>query len=148
MTEGKISILRVLCTSCGHTHSILPWDIIPFRVFSASAFLQILNLFHCENLSALNIASLLTVSYQVVYSVLTLFLTFIHRIQLFLRYSFIYCSEIQPTALQCLHTILNYPGGPSAFFLNFLCYHQKPFFMNRRSTSSYPIYISFPKSKK
>lgn len=146
ITEEKMCILRVLCTSCGHTHAILPWDIIPFREFSATSFLQILKLFYCDNLSTLNIASLLYVSFQVVYFVIKLFQNFIHTIQLFLRFSLIFKGPNHPTPIQCLHIILNYLKGPPVFLLDYLYYHHKPLFMNRRSTSSYPICISFPRS--
>jgi len=147
ITEEKRLILRVLCTSCGHTHAILPWDIIPFREFSATSFLQILKLFYCDDLCTLNIASLLCASFQVVYFVLKLFQDLMHNIQLFLRFALIFKGAKQPTPIQCLHIILDYPKGSSAFFLDYLCYHHKPLFMNRKSTSSYPIYISFPRSQ-
>lgn len=38
----RVTILRVFCTSCRHTHAILPDFIIPFRQFSLHFILKVL----------------------------------------------------------------------------------------------------------
>lgn len=38
----RVSILRVFCTSCRHTHAILPDFIVPFRQFSLPFILKVL----------------------------------------------------------------------------------------------------------
>lgn len=39
---GEISVLRLCCTSCGHTHAILPDVIIPYSVYGLFFILRVL----------------------------------------------------------------------------------------------------------
>lgn len=59
----QVSILRVICTSCRHTHAILPDFIIPFRQFSLPFILKVLHDYFTHR-SLSRIRNLFGVSYR------------------------------------------------------------------------------------
>jgi len=83
--EKKITILRLLCTSCDSTHAILPNDIIPYKTFSESTINYILQKYFVFEQSISMISKELNLSYQFVRSIIYKALMFVRILFVFLR---------------------------------------------------------------
>ena len=135
LEEAELDILRLRCSSCGHTHAILPGDIIPFSLYTFPAILWIVSEHIVNKKSILSIAEDSHTSYQVIYRMLKLLLIFFDRIVLLLRAKSLWQLSCSPSLIQLIKIIvaLSYDAFLSSYFF----YYQKPFMLNRRSTSSY-----------
>ncbi|EKD94329.1 MAG: hypothetical protein ACD_26C00116G0005 [uncultured bacterium] len=85
ISEKKLTILRLLCTSCDSTHAILPNDIIPYKTFTESTINSILQRYFVFEEPISNISKELNLSYQFVSSLIYKALMFIKFIFVFLR---------------------------------------------------------------
>ncbi len=142
ITEETIEILRLLCTSCGHTHAILPWDVIPFQIYSASAILQIFFMFYIEGKTVLKISSIINISYQLLYSFLNHFVSFLKQLELLLRFLKLWSSPTNPTPSEVIKLIME-TSHPPTFFVGYLCVNLSPLLLARKSSSAYPLVFGF-----
>ena len=65
---SKVSILRVRCNSCGHTHAILPDFIVPFLQYSLSFVLRVLAAYSVRKLTVKKICSHYSISPSMLYA--------------------------------------------------------------------------------
>jgi hypothetical protein len=63
----RITILRLLCNACNHTHAILPANTIPYSFYSNIFILNILTQYFCNDTSATKIAKDTNTSHQIIY---------------------------------------------------------------------------------
>lgn len=140
--EESIEILRLFCTSCGHTHAILPWDVIPFHIYCASTMVKIFSMIYVEGRSILNVATSLNISFQLIYKFLSLLLCFLNQIQLLLRFLKLWQKPYIPPTSLMIQIILRLDNLPS-FFMDYLHLNHHPLFLPRRSTISYPLTFGF-----
>ena len=69
-----IRVNRVLCKSCLHTHALLPNFIIPYKIMAIFSISKIVQ--KATTSSAYNLAKIINVSYQYIYSLISLVLAF------------------------------------------------------------------------
>lgn len=74
----KMTILRVKCSSCNSTHAILPSDIIPYCIYSFSSILKILTKFYSNEHTVLELCSTFSISFQVLYMLVSRFSLFLN----------------------------------------------------------------------
>ena len=77
VSEEKICILRLKCSSCDSTHAVLPNDVIPYCIYSASFVIEVLSKYYSENNKVSNICSLFSISFQLIYSFISKFIGFL-----------------------------------------------------------------------
>lgn len=71
---STVKVLRVLCTSCGHTHAILPDLIIPYSTYSLTFILHVLNDYFSGQFSIQKLSEKYTLSPPMLYRWQALFL--------------------------------------------------------------------------
>ena len=98
-----MDILRLRCTSCGHTHAILPADIIPYCIYSVSAILSVCTAYLIENQPVLELASLNGLCYQVVYAMLRLLKLYLDRVCLLLRNLRLWAAAPNPSPAESIY---------------------------------------------
>lgn len=85
LKEEQMEVLRLKCSSCGRTHSVLTMDMIPFFICSVQAFLALIHLCMEPEGSVLGTAERTGVSYQLPYRFLKLFHEYVGSLTLLLR---------------------------------------------------------------
>lgn len=135
--EESMDILRLRCTSCRHTHAILPTDVIPYCIYSVSAILSVCSASLTANQAVLELVPLHGLCYQVVYSMLRLLGLYLDRICLLLRDLCLWTAAQNPSPAEFLAYFD--PSFCAAFALHF----RNPVFLKRRSTGTYPLYFGF-----
>ncbi|SFR72348.1 DUF6431 domain-containing protein [Anaeromicropila populeti] len=138
--EEKRTLLRLKCISCGHTHAILPVDIIPFRIYTASAVMALCTSIYVFKKPVLTVSNETSVSFPLLYLFLRLFHSFLPRILLschnFLRPSY-KSSAIE--LLQMLYCTYSF----SDFLICYLETYKMPIFYTHRSGIYCMISIRF-----
>lgn len=72
--DFKVTVTRVICNSCGSTHALLPDFVVPYKIFSRQAILYIVSK-TCSS-SVLKMANKLNISIQLIYSLISIVLSF------------------------------------------------------------------------
>ena len=70
----RVIVTRIICNSCDTTHALLPYFIVPYKVYSFDAICSIVN--DAANSSALKVAEKLSISYQLIYNFISVFFLF------------------------------------------------------------------------
>jgi hypothetical protein len=112
----QVSILRVLCTSCGHTHAIIPEIIIPYGSYSILFILTVLRDYYTRSGSIQEICD----KYEI--SISTLYLW----IHLFRRHKQLWLGVLQDhimSSLDFIRCLINFSmrklsSGLKIFFLS------------------------------
>lgn len=139
LQEEKLCILRLKCSSCSHTHAILPFDVVPFYIYSAITILEICAKVLLDGNSPETLSRELPLSYQLVYRFLDLLILFSDPILLFLRQCSLWHNAVNPSAKEVLH-LFRRLGNPVLFLGKYLDYHRQPVFLKRCCSSSYPFW--------
>lgn len=74
MENYKVYIPRVFCTSCNHTHALLPNFIVPYKIMTIYSIAQIVQRATAE--SAYKLAKVIDVSIQMIYTYIAIVLVF------------------------------------------------------------------------
>lgn len=74
MENYKVYIPRVLCTSCNHSHALLPNFIVPYKIMVIYSIAQIVQRATAE--SAYKLAKVIDVSIQMIYTYIAIVLAF------------------------------------------------------------------------
>ena len=72
-SDSQLLIKRVRCTKCGHTHSLLPEVIIPYRYFPSPLILKMFSLYLKDCLPVSRLAVILNLSRQAVETLIRFF---------------------------------------------------------------------------
>ena len=70
----RVIVTRIICNSRDTTHALLPYFIVPYKVYSFDAICSIVN--DAANSSALKVAEKLSISYQLIYNFISVFFLF------------------------------------------------------------------------
>lgn len=70
----KVTVVRLICKSCGSSHALLPNFIVPYKIMSLHSILNIVQ--NSTLTSVLAISSRINISYQMIYVYLSFFLSF------------------------------------------------------------------------
>ena len=70
----RVSIQRVICTSCNHTHALLPNFIVPYKIMAIFSIAQIVK--RASISSAYKLAETINLSVQMIYSYIAIVLAF------------------------------------------------------------------------
>ena len=149
--DTRIKMLRVQCAGCGITHAIAPVDMIPFQVFSLSAFLSIV-LYLLSNGTHSGsghkhtaIHAVDGLSWHVQKKILRICREYHSRMMAALRLQGLYgkSHDLDDISLARVYLGLSPPSGAPLAFLR--C-HKQPVFVNRRSTVSYPLRFLLPEA--
>lgn len=142
LDENAMDILRIKCSSCGHTHAILPIDVIPFHIYATTCILTICSKFYIEEKSILTISNESNISYQLIYKFLNIFNLFLNHIQHLLRQLEILKYSEQVSCQKVMLTLSLYEST-TKFIIAYLKHYRSPLFLTRRCTSSYFFTIGF-----
>lgn len=133
--EEQMEILRLKCTSCNHTHAILPADVIPYCIYSVSAVIKVCRFCLAEHQPVSGMASISGICYQMIYVMLRLLSFYLDWISLLLRNLNLWVSAWMPSAAETL------PFLDASFFEQFAISFRIPVFLKRRSTDTYPLHF-------
>ena len=136
--EYNISITRAICNSCGSTHALLPDFIVPYKLFSFDSIIYIIA--EVATSSAYQVANKLNFSFQFIYSIIALFLSFFPQVSLLYRhYSFHKTTE----SFSCKYFSLNCIDICDSNFLKlYFFYFHWIFLMTKfRNIPAPPIYV-------
>ena len=137
LKEERMTVLRLICCSCGTTHAVLTRDMIPFSVYSIQVFLALFCLCMEPEGSVLKTEEKTGVSYQLLYRFLGIFQEYAERLSLFLRLEGMWDGQSQPLDSQLLSLLKEQP--PPWPGSRFFAYFRLPLFLHRHSTVSYPL---------
>ena len=105
----NVSISRGICSSCGHTHALLPDVLIPYASFSLFFILKVLRLYFLHSYTVEKICSMYSISISTLYAWIRLF----HK-QKSLWLGVL--SDLETSALSFLTQLLDTPSFPVKFF--------------------------------
>ena len=139
--DEKINIIRLICPSCNSTHAVLPNDIVPYCIYSFSLILHILCEYYVSDNSVLWIASKFNISFQLMYSFITRFLTFFYECIQCLKILEILLPENITTSLVAKN-IYDYMHKGNNFLKSFLTNFRWCFLMIKfHNMKSPPVYV-------
>lgn len=72
--DFKVTVSRAICNSCGSTHALLPSFIVPYKIFSQESILYVVS--QAYSTSVLRLSEKLNTSFQFIYSMIALVLSF------------------------------------------------------------------------
>ena len=134
--DFSVSVTRVICNSCNSTHALLPSFIVPYKIFSLHSILFIvLELYHS---SVLKLSNKLNLSFELIYSLFTLFISFFCYVDSLNKNNNTYKNfNLKYFQLHCFDICNN------IFLINFFKFYQFPFLMTKfQNMKSPPVYIN------
>jgi len=108
----NVSIPRVICSSCGHTHALLPDVLIPYGSYSLLFILRVLRLYFLHSYTVTELCSIYSISISTLYAWVHLF----HK-QKTLWLGVL--SDLETSSLSYLSLLINTPSFPVDFFQAF-----------------------------
>lgn len=141
--EYYLTVTRVICNSCNSTHALLPDFIVPYKTFSFDSIIFIIS--EVASSSAYQVANKLNFSFQFIYSIIALFVSFFPQISLLHRQTNFHNAvsnfNIQYFSLNCTNIC-----GDEFLMLYFSYYHWIFLMTKFRNIPVPPIYIgaNFP----
>ena len=118
----------------------MPSDVIPYHIYSLSSTIKILLEHYEENLSVLSIAKKYNISFQLIYFILNLYISFINECIYTLRILNVVKGTFIPTTKKLLSIITNQIN----YYLDYSKINKWPFFMTKfRNKHSISIFIEF-----
>lgn len=108
----SVSISRVICSSCGHTHALLPDVLIPYGSYSLFFILRILRLYFLHSYTIEKLCSIYSISTSTLYAWIHLF----HK-QKALWLGVL--SDLETSALSFLSLLMNTTSFLMKFFHEF-----------------------------
>lgn len=128
--DTRLTILRLKCTSCHSTHAILPADVIPYVIHSLSCIVKLLVSHYVHSESILSLAAKYGLSFQLIYSFLHGFLSYMDICYLTLRTLLLLKGTLAISPSTIL-TIISQNFTVSAYQQQHTKLNQRPFLMHR-----------------
>ncbi len=94
LEESKITVLRLLCKSCNSTHAILPYDIIPYKIYDRNVIYHILTAHFVYKKSIENISQKYKISSRLICEFIRIFRIFLTSLFVFLKVFLGFSNEI------------------------------------------------------
>ena len=108
----NVSISRVICSSCGHTHALLPDVLIPYGSYSLFFILSIVRLYFLHSYTVEKLCSLYSISISTLYAWVCLF----HKQKALWLGTL---SDVETSSLSFLCILMDAPSFPMDFFHSF-----------------------------
>ena len=108
----NVSISRVICSSCGHTHALLPDVLIPYGSYSLFFILRVLRLYFLHSYTVEKLCSNYAISISTLYAWIHLF----HK-QKSLWLGVL--SDVETSSLSFLSLLMDTVSFPMEFFQTF-----------------------------
>lgn len=139
--ECKIKILRLICSSCGVTHAILPSDIIPYVIFTFSCVFKLLMQHFVDAKSVLEVSKENHISFQLMYLFINRLIYHLNPCVIFLRVFLAVQTDFSSSFKDVLSIIyINFRS--LAFQYKYLNFYKKVFLMKRsQNILSRQVYI-------
>lgn len=83
LIEKILIILRIRCLSCNSTHAILPYDIIPYKIFTVSFVMKLLYYIFVSLFKINDSTQNLNISHQLLYNIKNNFIQNLYNISIF-----------------------------------------------------------------
>lgn len=130
IVEKKLEILRLKCNSCKTTHAILPSDVIPYMIYSASCILIFLTKYFVENIGVLNLFEEFKISFQMIYQFIIKFTKHLNSCINFLRI-FLCLGLDYNSSNKTIFSVINSNFSPIEFQFQYLNFSNSVFLMSR-----------------
>jgi hypothetical protein len=78
LSNEKIDILRIICSSCKKTHAILPNDVVPYCIYSYLTIMRILTEHFIDKERVLSLVNKYNISFQIIYFFISKLKTFLN----------------------------------------------------------------------
>lgn len=138
LEELRLEILRLRCSSCGHTHAVLPAECIPFTGTSVYLLITVCSHFY-QKQSVTSTASNFQISWQFLYLLISRLQLFQERLELLMRELNAWNQKDHITASIAIQFFAkNLVNNCWLFFARYA----SPFGIRRKSTNSYPLVFS------
>lgn len=105
----RLTVSRVICSSCGHTHAILPDVLIPYGSYSLFFILRVLRLYFLHSFTIEKLCSRYEISISTLYA-------WVHLFQKQKALWMGTLSNAETSSLSFLSQLLNTPAFPLEFF--------------------------------
>lgn len=137
----KISVQRVMCKSCGHTHSLFPNFIVPYKIMALFSIAQIVQ--KASISSAYKLAETINLSVQMIYTYIAIVLAFFADFKILNNTK----EYVSPKNFNEKYFLMNCVNLSKAKYrLDFFEFYNWLIFMQKfRNNSSPPIAISISK---
>ena len=137
LADVTIRIQRLLCRSCGHSHAIIPYEMIPFWQYSLRAVFVLLSAAGCGRYPNSKKKPIpVYVSWQLLYRFLSIYEKYRSRLEMLINQK---SSFMTGNKQEIRDTFFDETAFPQeAYFRE----HQEPLFLNRRSTEAFPFFCS------
>ena len=137
----KVVVQRVICTSCNHTHALLPNFIVPYKIMALFSIAQIAQMAFIS--SAYKLAETINLSVQMIYTYMAIVLAFFDDFRI-LNNSKEYCNPKKFNEKYFLNNCVNF--SQANYRCDFFEFYNWLLFMQKfRNNSSPPITISISK---
>lgn len=138
LEESRLTILRMLCKSCDSTHAILPYDIIPYKIYDRSIFYCILtDHFVCKE-TIESISEKYNISTRVICEFIKIFRIFLNSLCLFLKVLIGFSGDISTIA----EIIILITKHPKYYLYQYYNHTKWIFLMNKfKNSLSKSIYV-------
>lgn len=138
--DYKISVQRVICKSCNHTHSLLPNFIVPYKIMALFSIAQIVK--RATVTSVYKLAEVIELSIQMIYAYVAIVLAFFDDFKILNN-----SKEYYPQNFNKKYFLTNLVNLSTANYrLDFFEFYNWLLFMHKfRNNSSPPITISVSK---
>jgi hypothetical protein len=134
----QMDILRLKCMSCGTTHAVLAYDIIPYRVFSLSLFWEIMLKLYGYNQSIWTLCNSIEVSYQTLRYMVRALINLIRNVYSLLWRMWLWDGEKILDMAEIIAILSRIPQ--SELQQRYLEEYAKPLFLGRESSGAYTLY--------
>ena len=137
-----VSVHRIICTSCNHTHALLPNFIVPYKIMALSSIAIIVK--RATASSAYTLANTINLSFQAIYAFIACIFSFFYDFKI-LNNSKQYYSSKNFNVTYFINNIVILSAF--TFRWDFFEFHNWILFMQKfRNNSSPPVTISVSKT--
>lgn len=135
LCDVRLSVTRVICNSCGHTHACIPDFIVPYKIISRDSILSIVS--EATKTSVLEVAEKLQISFELIYSYIAILMSFFPKVDILNKEkNFVKNFNQKYFKLNCLKLCSN------QFMTQYFNYYQWVFLMTKfQNTTPPPIRI-------
>ncbi len=137
----NVSVQRVICNSCNHTHALLPNFIVPYKIMALFSIAQIVQ--KASISSAYKLAEIIKLSVQMIYTYIAVVLAFFDDFKILNNSKEYYCTQNFNQSYFFTNCI---QLSNSKYRLDFFEFYNWFLFMQKfRNNSSPPVTLSISK---
>lgn len=137
----RVSVQRIMCKSCGHTHALLPNFIVPYKIMALFSIAEIVQ--RATVTSAYKLAEIINLSVQMIYTYMAIVLAFFTDFKILNNNK----EYVSPRNFNKKYFFINCVNLSKANYrLDFFEFYSWLLFMQKfRNNSSPPVTISISK---